>query len=160
MDTRIKNIWSQINKLAPLMRMTPNDYKFFVLTRAGVPGGSVKDLSSTAYDAVLKVLAFDAGQFKVDVKTPNKPKEAKKNTCPAIYVKDSPENAMYRKLLYFCHQMNWEVEGRADQERLDAWAVKFGKYNKKLVEHNHNELAVLLTQFENVYRSFLQGLRI
>ncbi len=65
----------------------------------------------------------------------------------------SPKNRMRRKIYaLFIHHMGYT------KERLENWCVKYGKYHKKLNDHNYNELIDLVTQAENTYTSFTKAI--
>ena len=88
-----------------------------------------------------------------------------------------------KKLLHYCHLMSWyegqimEVTGqirsvgdiarqaglmpgprrKLDMARVDSWCCTYGKYKKRLMEHSADELSVLITQMERVYKDFLKA---
>lgn len=69
-------------------------------------------------------------------------------------------NRMRRKMLSYCHEMHWTVTnvyGKkiADVQRLDGWCEKFGYLHKKLNAYSHAELPKLVSQFERVYKDYL-----
>lgn len=69
---------------------------------------------------------------------------------------DDAANKMRRKIIYYAHKMLWELpDGKADMKRIDSWCEKFGQFHKALNKHNEAELAKLVTQFENLYKTFL-----
>jgi hypothetical protein len=61
-----------------------------------------------------------------------------------------------KKILSICHEMNWEVKGgRVDFSRLNAWLKKYGHAKKEsLNAYTETELPTLVTQFENLLKSF------
>lgn len=67
---------------------------------------------------------------------------------------------MRRKIIAYAHEMKWYAEGsnKVDMVRLDNWCQKFSIRKKKLNQYLYNELPQLVTQFEEVYKSFLKGL--
>lgn len=62
-----------------------------------------------------------------------------------------------RKLIiHYARQMGWETEdGKADMERIDAWARNYGHGHKGLNEYTLTELSRLVWQMERVYKQFL-----
>ena len=70
------------------------------------------------------------------------------------------EQKMKKKIFAMCHEMAWYVEGtrKIDIDRLNNWCLKYGIYVKPLDKHTYEELPVLVTQFEKVYKSYLEGL--
>lgn len=75
---------------------------------------------------------------------------------------------MRNKILYYAHEMNWRQadpsptggsrKGAVDMARIDAWCRKFGYLHKALDQYEYAELPRLVTQFEQVYRSYLKSL--
>ena len=71
--------------------------------------------------------------------------------------------AMVGELLSNCHEMGWvknNPQGKkvADMARLNLWAKKFSYLHKAVGDYKHDELPKLVTQFEAVYKSFLNRL--
>lgn len=63
-----------------------------------------------------------------------------------------------KKLLSIAYQMNWGNNAREVIPKLDQWARK-QKFKKALMEHNPQELGVLVSVFENhVYPNYLKSL--
>ena len=76
-----------------------------------------------------------------------------------VLAKHDPADAMRKKMIMYAHKMRWQLpNGRVDMKRLDGWCQHYGKFSKKLNNHTRLELTQLLTQFEQVYNSFLTGL--
>ena len=80
-----------------------------------------------------------------------------------IYLKkQDPEEKsserMRRKIISLARSMHWEVNGKADMVSLDAWMVKHSYLKKKINQYKHDELPMLVSQFEKVYKSFLNGI--
>jgi hypothetical protein len=66
-----------------------------------------------------------------------------------------PADKMRKKILSICHDMNWElVSGKIDWDRLNNWLKKFGYLHKGLNEYTMQELPKLVTQFENLLKTF------
>ena len=72
-----------------------------------------------------------------------------------------PGDAMRNKIFYYCHEIGWTKASKktgkkvADGKRFDEWAVKFSYLKKKLNQYSYAELPKLVSQFEAVYKSFL-----
>lgn len=66
---------------------------------------------------------------------------------------------MRNKILYYGHEMNWRLPGteRIDMQRVNNWCIKFGYLKKPLDAHTQKELPQLLSQFEQVYKSYLKN---
>ena len=76
---------------------------------------------------------------------------------------------MKKKMIAMAHEMGWQKPvpkmsagaqepAKVDMDRLNGWCVEFGMYHKGLDKHNAQELPKLVTQFEAVYKSYLNGL--
>lgn len=65
---------------------------------------------------------------------------------------------MRRKLISLCYDILWvDGSGKADVSRLDNWCQKFGKFKKKLNDHNTGELQLLISQFETFHDKALSS---
>lgn len=75
--------------------------------------------------------------------------------------KDAAEK-MRRKILYFAHEMGWVKlkNGKlvADIQRVDEWCLKFGHVKRKLDNYTYQELPKLVSQFQAVYKHYIQSL--
>jgi len=66
---------------------------------------------------------------------------------------------MRKKIISQAHEMGWELPGRkADMARINAWCQKSGYLHKPLNHYTYSELPGLVTQFDNVYKSFLKAI--
>lgn len=101
---------------------------------------STRDLTEIETDAIIRKLEAEFVQFDV-------------------------ANKMRRKLISMAREMGWETTPSnspwrrrvADMDRLNAWCVKYGQFHKTLNKHTLQELPLLISQFEQVYRSFLSS---
>ncbi|PQJ09515.1 hypothetical protein CJD36_019955 [Flavipsychrobacter stenotrophus] len=88
------------------------------------------------------------------------------------------EDKKRRKILHFAHLLGW-YEGvntssvnkkatltmsseqpprrKLDMEQVNGWCVTYGKYKKPLNDHCSEELSVLITQIEKVYKAYLNA---
>lgn len=83
-----------------------------------------------------------------------------KSLLAQLKVEPDPDDVMRKKMLHFAHEMGWKfTTGQVDVKRVDAWCQQYGQFHKPLMEHNSAQLASVVTQFENVYRTFLRDLR-
>jgi hypothetical protein len=69
-------------------------------------------------------------------------------------------SAMRGKILYYCHQMGWTKKNAtgktiADVQRFDEWALHYSYLKKKLNQYTYDEMPKLVSQFEQVYKHFL-----
>lgn len=67
---------------------------------------------------------------------------------------------MIGKMLGYAREMGWtkiNAEGKtvADFNRMDAWAIKYGYLHQKINAYHYFEMPKLVSQFEAVYKSFL-----
>jgi hypothetical protein len=73
---------------------------------------------------------------------------------------------MRNKVLWMAHEMSWyddppKMKGGKPQvcmDRVNNWCIKYGQFSKPLDDHSASEMAKLLTQFQEVYKSHLKGL--
>jgi hypothetical protein len=75
---------------------------------------------------------------------------------------DPEENSntrMRNKIIGMAREMNWLIKGtgKVDMDHLNNWCVQLGYLHKKLDDYTHSELPGLVTQFEQVYKSYLKG---
>jgi hypothetical protein len=69
-----------------------------------------------------------------------------------------------KKIIAIAYNMGWEIPNpkggkpKADMKRINDWCVKFGFGKKKLNEYTTNELPILVSVFEKVYKEFLNGI--
>lgn len=64
-------------------------------------------------------------------------------------------DAMRKKILSICHEVGWEDSaGKIDWNRLDNYLNKYGYKHKSLNSYKHNELPTLVSQFEELLKSF------
>ena len=67
---------------------------------------------------------------------------------------------MIGKIFYYAHEMRWtKVNGAgktvADGKRVDEWMTSHSYLKKKLEQYSYKELPKLVSQFAQVYKSFL-----
>jgi hypothetical protein len=79
-----------------------------------------------------------------------------------INTADDPADRMRKKIISLAREMGWELRttaGKAaDMDRIKNWVMKYGYLKKPLNDYTINELPRLVTQFEHVYRDFLNRL--
>lgn len=65
-------------------------------------------------------------------------------------------NQMRRKIIALCHEMGWQTEeGKIDLRRVNAYCEKRGHGRKPLNDYTLKELPVLVTQFEQLHKHYL-----
>lgn len=67
------------------------------------------------------------------------------------------DNRMRRKIISKAHELHWHLPGtqKADMDRINNWCIKYGPFKKRLNLHSSKELPILVTAFENMYRSVI-----
>jgi hypothetical protein len=66
-------------------------------------------------------------------------------------------NVMRRKIIAFCHKLKWYTEdGKIDYKSIDSFCMQRGHAHKPFNDYTVKELPTLVTQFQNVYNSFLK----
>ena len=64
-------------------------------------------------------------------------------------------DVMRKKILYYAHLMDWHTEDKKiDWKRLNEWCKKYGHAHKYLNDYKLDELPLLVSQYEEVYRNF------
>jgi hypothetical protein len=85
-----------------------------------------------------------------------------KNDLNVIIQKEDKADKMRKKIISMAREMRWEIisEGKtkADIKRINDWCLKFGYLHKSLNQYTEAELPKLVTQFENVYISFIKSI--
>jgi hypothetical protein len=80
----------------------------------------------------------------------------------SLFREEDKCDKMRKKIISMAREMGWEtiVNGKvkADMNSIESWCIKFGQFHKGLNQHKYNELTALVTQFEQVYKSFLKGI--
>lgn len=66
---------------------------------------------------------------------------------------------MRNKILSMAHEMGWHKPGtdRIDMDHVNNWCLKNSSLKKRLDAYTYNELPQLVTQFEQVYKSYLKS---
>lgn len=74
---------------------------------------------------------------------------------------------MRNKILSYAHEMNWHLPPspspkergvpKIDMDHVNNWCCEYGYLHKKLDAYTYKELPALVTQFEQVYKSYLKG---
>lgn len=153
-----KIIWANINKIAPKLRLTAAEYKCrLAQVAAKRDNGSLANLSSVEAAEVLKQINADAAELKLDLGYDKKQSVPKKGYNPQ-FDRERAEYKMANKVKYYARQMGWEIEGKLDVARLDAWCEKSGKFKKELKKHDYKELCELVTQIEKVNQSLINSI--
>lgn len=70
----------------------------------------------------------------------------------------SKSDTMRKKIIHFAHLMEWKLpDGRADMKRINEWCIKSGQFHKPLNSHTFEELPRLVSQFEQMLKSYLNS---
>jgi hypothetical protein len=122
---------------------------------------STKDM--TQYEAIELVR-----HLKAMLANKQQPNTSPKPMAQAIKAAIKPDaeraNNMRKKIIALAHQMGWSayhpVSGRkvADMAHINEWCTKYGYLHKPLNDYTLAELPKLVTQFDNLYKSFLKAI--
>lgn len=77
----------------------------------------------------------------------------------SILLESDPANNMRKKIYSMAHEMRWVKSsdpGKVDKQKLDAIVLKYGYLHKKLMSYSYEELPKLVTQVENMLKSYLK----
>jgi hypothetical protein len=78
------------------------------------------------------------------------------NECTNFKATNAPDR-MRKKIIHYCHLMRWYTDdGKLDWERINAFCKKSGHAHKNLNDYTTKELPTLVSQWEEVYKSFLR----
>lgn len=77
-----------------------------------------------------------------------------------VNLPETPASRMRGKILSMAHEVRWQLPGttKIDMARVDAWSIKYGYKHKPLHELTDDELPLIVTQFERMYKDFLKGI--
>lgn len=82
------------------------------------------------------------------------------NSQNNIYRSKNAGHKMRRKIISMAHEMGWHnlINGKwvADMRSINTWCLQKSYLKKELNKYTYNELPKLVSQFENVYKSFLK----
>lgn len=74
-----------------------------------------------------------------------------------IKIGDKKNDVQRKKILSICHEMNWRTEaGQIDWKHLNEYLLKYGYLHKLLNNYTEKELPKLVTQFENLLKSYYE----
>ena len=124
----MKKIWGYINK-----KRLNNKQKEALITR--YTGGRTSKISEMHYDEALRLIQkIDEDAYKA-----------------------MKADRMRKKILHLCHLMQWYEKGttKLDFKRIDAFCIERGWKHKPFNAYTYEELPTLVTQFEEVYDTFL-----
>jgi hypothetical protein len=88
--------------------------------------------------------------------------DALRQTLPAAAPADKADK-MRKRIISMAHEMGWVLTNngqrstvnKIDRPRINAWTLKYGYLHKQLNAYTVSELPTLVTQFENMYKQFL-----
>lgn len=130
--------------------------------RAMIAG--VSDGRTTSTKGLTQAEAFAVINSLVGIRNIQRVDEQKKGLTEA--------DRMRRKILSRFHRMKWYLPGPApiastgtgnlvlgqlDYRRIDRWMLLYGYLHKPLKNYTENELPVLVSQVDRVYRSYLKN---
>lgn len=65
---------------------------------------------------------------------------------------DIKADRMRKKIIGIARSAGWEVDGKADMNRINAWCKARGYIKKGLNDFTYKELPALVTQFEKAFK--------
>lgn len=69
---------------------------------------------------------------------------------------EKKSDVMRKKVISMAHEMGWRDEyGKIKMDQVNGWCRKYSYLKKRLDEYSYEELPMLVTQFEAVYKDFL-----
>lgn len=68
-------------------------------------------------------------------------------------------NNMRRKIIAMCHKLKWYKDGKINMDALNKWCIEHSYLKKPLNHYTYYELPKLVSQFQNVYASYLKTLK-
>jgi hypothetical protein len=73
---------------------------------------------------------------------------------------DTASDKMRNKIISMAHEMGWRIQGTEsiDMQHVNGWCVAHSYLKKKLDDYKYAELPKLVTQFTEVYKSFIKKL--
>ena len=83
--------------------------------------------------------------------------------CQATPEANNKAGRMIGKIFYYAHEMGWTKKNSsgklvADGKRVDEWMKKYSYLKKAINRYSYEELPKLVSQFEQVYKHFLQSI--
>jgi len=129
----------RLNTLVAYLRMTTDEKADMVYSYTGGRTRTSREMLATECSRMTDHLQ----------KIYNERKAKSKTAIP-----DDPANRMRRKVLSICHEMNWRKDGKIDWPHLNEWMLKYSYLHKELNAYTEQELPKLITQFENLLRTY------
>lgn len=72
---------------------------------------------------------------------------------------NTPENKMRRKIIAIFKEMHYtKADGTADMQKINMWCIKFSITHKPLNDNTKAQLIQIVSQAENVKKSFIKSL--
>lgn len=73
---------------------------------------------------------------------------------------EAGSDKMKNKILSMAHEMGWRIRGteKIDMDHVNNWCKSLSYAKKPLDEYSYKELPKLVSQFEEVYKSYLKGI--
>jgi hypothetical protein len=72
--------------------------------------------------------------------------------------KYDPRDKMRKKIISCCMECGWQKNGKADMPKIYTWVKKYGYMHKALNDYTLEELPLLVTQAEEMKRTFINNL--
>lgn len=68
------------------------------------------------------------------------------------------EDRQKKKIIALFCQMGYVKDGKADIYRINGWAMKYGHLHKKMNDYHGADLTMLVSQAEEVWKTYIDGL--
>lgn len=68
------------------------------------------------------------------------------------------EDRQKKKIIALFCKMGYVKDDKADIYRINGWAMKYGHLHKKMNDYHGADLTMLVSQAEEVYKTFVDGL--
>jgi hypothetical protein len=171
-ESQLKYVWGEIGRIAPLMHLTPEDYKFQlgveVLKNAN---GSISKCSMAGFMALKYRLLADGRKVgavgkekKADIPSFKNLECLKKpHPCPSPTERGAPQaDTMRKKLISISYTMGWASAGdwRKAIEQIGVFVEgEKSIFKKPLMQHSVAELSAVVTQFQQMLKGHYKQVR-
>lgn len=134
-----------------------------VLVTSFTNGRSDSSRDMSQYEAIELIQHLKSIQTQAQANTAPHPKHISQQ-LPTIKTDKERANTMRRKIIALAHNMGWSAKHPtsgnkiADMKRINDWCKKYGYLHIPLNDYTAAQLPKLVTQFDNLYKSFLKGI--
>ena len=87
------------------------------------------------------------------------PNQQKPKTNPKIHPEfNEAEDRQKKKIIALFCKMGYVKDDKADIYRINGWSIQYGHLHKKMNDYHGADLTKLVSQAEEVYKTFVDGL--